>query len=86
MLISKKYRQQHLWIIISFSEISKKNFDTKKKIKELKVNGSLYLLSVKLLQKKTKILKLPFNKIIQKSYKESIDLDFENQWKKAEQL
>ena len=72
--------------IISFSEISKKNADTKKKINKLKINGSLYLLSVKLLKKKKKILKLPFNKIIQKSYKESIDLDFKNQWKKAEQL
>ena len=39
-----------------------------KKINELKINGSLYLLSVKLL-KKIKILKLPFNKIIQKTYK-----------------
>ena len=46
--------------IISFSEISKKNFDTKKKIKELKVNGSLYLLSVKLLQKKNKNFKITF--------------------------
>ena len=36
--------------IISFSEISKKNADTKK-INELKINGSLYLLSVKLLKK-----------------------------------
>ena len=72
--------------IISFSEISKKNADTKKKINELKINGSLYLLSVKLLKKNKKILKLPFNKIIQKTYKESIDLDFKNQWKKAEKL
>lgn len=72
--------------IISFSEKYRKSIRTKKKIKKLKINGSLYVLSVKLIKKKKKIINLPFKKFIQKSHKESIDLDFISQWKNAEKL
>ena len=72
--------------IISFSKVNNKGNRKDKKLKELKINGSLYVLSIKLLQKKRKIINLPYNKFIQRSYKESVDLDIGSQWRQAEKL